>query len=81
MLKRIDAIWFAMKDRWKGFVRGECAIETESYDNGWDDGFNNGVVTGRLAAQAKLTNMNPKLSNAEFQLGYSHAVAIVKGEI
>jgi hypothetical protein len=64
-----------------GVVKGAQCIHQEAYDMGWDDGFDNGIVSSRKAVINKLENMNPKLSNPEFQLGYDHAVAIVKGDI
>jgi hypothetical protein len=81
MLTKVDALYFWLKDRYNGLLKGECAIHQLAYDNGWDDGFDNGIVTSRKAVINKLAAHDPKLNNAEFTLGYNQAVAIVKGEI
>jgi hypothetical protein len=81
MLNKLDALYFFIKDRYTGLINGECAIREAAYDNGWDDGFDNGIVTSRKAVINKLATHDPKLSNPEFTLGYNQAVAIVKGEI
>lgn len=80
-MRQLDNIWFWLADRYMGVVKGAQCIHQEAYDMGWDDGFDNGIVSSRKAVINKLENMNPKLSNPEFQLGYDHAVAIVKGDI
>lgn len=85
MLRLIDRTWLRLEDKLKGFKYGYNAIYTYSVAEeskiSWDEGFDNGIVSCRKAVINKLENMNPKLSNAEFQLGYDHAVAIVKGDI
>lgn len=74
-----------LSDKLKGFRFGYTKIyETTkafTYSSAWDEGFDNGIISSRKAVINKLENMNPKLSNPEFQLGYMHALAIVKGEI
>lgn len=85
MLRWIDKTWIRLEDKLKGFKYGYEEIYSNAHEIGsedaWDAGFDNGIVSSRKAVINKLENMNPKLSNAEFQLGYDHAVAIVKGEI
>ncbi len=80
-MKKLDNIWFWLADRYMGVVKGAQCIHQEAYDMGWDDGFDNGIVTSRKAVINKLATHDPKLSNPEFTLGYNQAVAIVKGEI
>lgn len=74
-----------LSDKLKGFKYGFDAIHEKTKEathaESWDDGFDNGIISSRKAVINKLENMNPKLSNPEFQLGYMHALAIVKGEI
>ena len=85
MLRWIDKTWLRLEDKLKGFKYGYDAIYEKTrdmtYSDSWDEGFDNGIVSSRKAVINKLENMNPKLSNPEFQLGYDHAVAIVKGDI
>ena len=85
MLKWIDKTWINIVDKYNGFKWGYqavylYAVAAESKES-WDEGFDNGIVSCRKAVINNLENMNPKLSNDEFQLGYLHALAIVKGEI
>ena len=51
------------------------------YNSGYVDGLRTGISTTRAGLEQKLTEKNPRMNNAEFQLGYEHALAIVKGEI
>jgi hypothetical protein len=52
-------------------------------------GYNSGYVDGFRAAQevteaqitATLKEKNPELSNKAFQLGYAHAIEVVKGNV
>ena len=81
MLNKLDALYFWMRDHYRGLVKGECASHEAGYTNGWDDGFDNGIISSRLAVINKLKTHDPKLSNPEFTLGYNQAVAIVKGEV
>lgn len=85
MLKTIDKAWIKLEDKLKGFKYGYNAIYAYSVAEeskiSWDEGFDNGVISSRKAVINKLENMNPKLSNQEFQLGYEHALAIVRGEL
>ena len=85
MLKMIDKVWLKLEDKYNGWKWGYqavylFAVASESKDS-WDEGFDNGVISSRKAVINKLENMNPKLSNQEFQLGYEHALAIVRGEL
>ena len=85
MLKMIDKAWLKLEDKYNGWKWGYqavylFAVASESKDS-WDEGFDNGVISSRKAVINKLENMNPKLSNQEFQLGYEHALAIVRGEL
>lgn len=85
MLKMIDKVWLKLEDSLKGFKWGYKGIYAyavaEVSQESWDEGFDNGVISSRKAVINKLENMNPKLSNQEFQLGYEHALAIVRGEL
>lgn len=85
MLKTIDRVWIKLEDKLKAFKYGYNAIYAysvaEEFKISWDEGFDNGVISSRKAVINKLENMNPKLSNQEFQLGYEHALAIVRGEL
>lgn len=81
MLNKLDELYFWMRDHYRGLVKGECKSHEAGYAAGWDEGFDNGIVSTRLAILNKMDHQNPKLSNPEFTLGYNHAVAIVKGEI
>lgn len=85
MLKMIDKVWLKLEDKYNGWKWGYqavylFAVASESKES-WDEGFDNGVISSRKAVINKLENMNPKLSNQEFQLGYEHALAIVRGEL
>ncbi len=80
-MRQLDALYFWLKDHYNGLVKGECKSHEQGYVNGWDDGFDNGIVTSRMAVLNKLSERDPKLNNAEFTLGYQQAVAVVKGDV
>lgn len=80
-MKLLDKMYFAISDHYKGLKYGQCKTHEQGYNNGWDDGFENGVISSRKAVINKLENMNLNASDQSFQLGYLHALAIAKGEI
>lgn len=69
MLRLIDRIWFTLKDRSMG------------YNSGYIDGFNAAMEVTHAQALARLNEKNPHLQDQTFQLGYAHAVEVVKGDV
>lgn len=69
MLKTLDRIWFWFKDRSMG------------YDSGYIDGYTAAIEVAHAQTLARLKEKNPELSNKPFQLGYDHAVEVVKGNV
>jgi hypothetical protein len=69
MLKTLDKIWFWLKDRSIG------------YNSGYVDGFRAAQEVTHAQIIALLKEKNPELSNAGFQLGYTHAIEVVKGNV
>ncbi len=69
MLKALDKIYFWLKDRSLG------------YDSGYNDGFRAAMEVTHAQTLARLKEKNPELSNKPFQLGYDHAVEVVKGNV
>lgn len=69
MNKALDKIWFWLKDR------------TMGYESGYQDGFRAAMEVTHAQAIARLSEKNPGLSNKTFQLGYDHAVEVVKGNV
>jgi hypothetical protein len=69
MLKALDKVWFWFKNRSIG------------YDSGYNDGFRAAMSVTHAQALARLKEKNPGLSDKTFQLGYDHAVEVVKGNI
>lgn len=51
------------------------------YNSGYVDGLEAGISATRAGIERKLSDKNPRMNSAEFQLGYEHALAVVKGEI
>ena len=69
MLKTLDKIYSWLKDRWMG------------YGSGYNDGFRAAMEVTQAQTLSRLKEKNPGLSNKTFQLGYDHAVEVVKGNI
>jgi hypothetical protein len=69
MFKALDRVWFWLKDR------------TIGYHSGYIDGFNAGMDVLQGQTIALLSEKNPALSDQSFQLGYAHAVEVVKGNV
>ena len=69
MLKTLDRIYFWLKNRSLG------------YDSGYNDGFRAAMEVTQAQTLARLKEKNPELSNKPFQLGYDHAVEVVKGNV
>lgn len=69
MLRTLDKIWFWLKDRSIG------------YNSGYVDGFRAAQEVTEAQIIALLKEKNPELSNAGFQLGYTHAIEVVKGNV
>jgi hypothetical protein len=69
MLRLIDRIWFTLKDRSMG------------YNSGYVDGFRAAREVTDAQTLARLKEKNPELSNKAFQLGYAHAIEVVKGNV
>jgi hypothetical protein len=69
MFRLLDRIWFTMQDKLKG------------YESGYIDGFRSGIDVHQGVIEMQLRDHDLHHANPEFQLGYAHAVAIVKGEI
>ena len=69
MLRTLDKIYNWLKDRSMG------------YDSGYNDGFRAALQVTQAQTLARLKEKNPELSNKPFQLGYDHAVEVVKGNI
>jgi hypothetical protein len=69
LLKTLDNIWFTIKDKLAG------------YNSGYTDGIRAGYDIAQGAVEAKLYEHDLQHANEAFQLGYAHAVAVVKGEI
>jgi hypothetical protein len=51
------------------------------YGSGYNDGFRAAMEVTQAQTLARLKEKNPELSNKPFQLGYDHAVEVVKGNI
>jgi hypothetical protein len=69
LLRTLDKIWFWLKDRSIG------------YNSGYVDGFRAAQEITEAQIIALLKEKNPELSNAGFQLGYTHAIEVVKGNV
>jgi hypothetical protein len=69
LLRTLDKIWFWLKDRSIG------------YNSGYVDGFRAAQEVTEAQIIALLKEKNPELSNAGFQLGYTHAIEVVKGNV
>lgn len=69
MLKTLDRIWFWFKNRSIG------------YDSGYNDGFRAAMEVTHAQTLARLKEKNPHMRNMPFQLGYDHAVEVVKGNV
>lgn len=76
-MKLVDKIYFYVQNKMRGYNQG--------YDDGesvgWQEGYDAGIVASRMAVIAKLETKNPNMSDQSFQLGYLHALEIVKGNI
>ena len=81
VLKAIDKVYFFCRDHWQGLTKGYYVIHDTGYKLGYADGYEDAQIDMQEATLAELDSKNPKLNNAEFQLGYAQAVAIVKGDI
>jgi hypothetical protein len=75
MFRLLDRIYFKLKD--KGYEEGYV----DGVKDGWGDGYDIGQVNAKSAIETNLAIYNPNLSDKSFQLGYAHAVAVMKGEI
>jgi len=75
-MKILDKLYFYFKETFSRYDEG--------YDNGYDQGELNGYQIARAELQqeivCRLDEMNPHFSDESFQLGYRHAIAVVKGE-
>lgn len=80
-MKRLDRIYFTIQDKLEGLAKGHDCIQEQAYAKGWDEGFDNGLVSSRRAVINKLEEKNLNSSDQSFQLGYLHALAIAKGEV
>lgn len=80
-MKKLDRLYFTIHDRLLGLAKGYDCIQEEGYSKGWDEGFDNGVVSSRKAVINKIEEKNLNASDESFQLGYLHALAIAKGEV
>lgn len=69
MFRTLDKIWFWFKDRSQG------------YDSGYNDGFRAAMEVTQAQTLSRLQEKDLGLNNKTFQLGYNHAVAVVKGEV
>jgi hypothetical protein len=69
MFRTLDRIYFTIKDRIKG------------YNSGYVDGIMAGMEVSQSAAEERLRQYDLHHADKRFQLGYAHAVAVVKGEI
>jgi hypothetical protein len=81
VFKAIDRVYYDLRDRCWGFAKGYAMTREVGYAFGFDDGLEAGESDTLERILNKLESKNPKLNNAEFQLGYAQAVAIVKGDI
>jgi hypothetical protein len=69
MLRLLDKLWFTIKDRASG------------YHLGYEDGVRAGLDIKQASIESRLNEYNPQLSDQSFQLGYAHAVEVVKGKV
>jgi len=69
MLKTLDKIYNWFRDHSMG------------YNSGYNDGFRAAMEVTHAQTLARLNEKNPELSNSGFQLGYSHAIEVVKGNV
>lgn len=81
VLKVIDKVYFYCRDHYRGLTQGYAVIQDLGYKLGYADGYDDAQIDMQAATLAELDSKNPNLNNAEFQLGYAQAVAIVKGDI
>jgi hypothetical protein len=81
LLKLIDKFYFWAKDHYTGAVTGWIRIHAIANSLGYAEGYEDAQADMVAAILKDLDAKNPNLSNAEFQLGYAQAVAIVKGDI
>lgn len=81
VLKAIDRVYFAVSDHLAGLAQGRGRIFDEGYTLGYGAGYEDAQADMLKATLEALDSKNPKLNNAEFQLGFAQAVAIVKGDI
>lgn len=80
-MKIIDKVYFACRDRWQGLKHGYSASRAEGYSLGYLEAYEGAEIDKLKGILELLDSKNPKLNNAEFQLGYLHAIAVIKGEI
>ena len=64
-----------------GLKQGYAVVQDTGYKLGYAGGYDDAQIDMQAATLEALESKNPKLNNAEFQLGYAQAVAIVKGDI
>jgi hypothetical protein len=69
MLKTLDRIYLWLKNRSLG------------YDSGYNDGFRAAMEVTHAQTLARLKEKDPNFKDKTFQLGYAHAVEVVKGNI
>jgi hypothetical protein len=69
LLRTLDKIWFWLKDRSIG------------YNSGYVDGFRAAQEVTDAQTLSRLWEKNPGLKDKSFQLGYAHAVEVVKGNV
>jgi hypothetical protein len=81
LLTGVDKFYFYLRDHLKGAKQGF----NDCYDSGYTTGYGNGYEDGALEMIAEiskeLVERNPNISDSGFQLGYNHAIAVVKGEL
>jgi hypothetical protein len=51
------------------------------YNSGYVDGFRAAREVTDAQTLSRLQEKNPQLSNKAFQLGYNHAIEVVKGNV
>jgi hypothetical protein len=69
LLRTLDRIWFKLKDLSMG------------YNSGYIDGFRAAQEVTEAQTLRRLKDKDPGLKDKSFQLGYAHAVEVVKGNI
>jgi hypothetical protein len=76
-MKYVDKIYFWFQNKHRGYNKGY----DDGQNFGWHEGYDAGIIASRMAVIAKLEALDPNMSNEAFQLGYSHALEIARGNV